>query len=201
MQERVDNAQDMTNFYYDLATDFYEYGWCAVVLAVAPASRRWPCSPIALSLSLPLSLPLPLPSHRGQSFHFAPRYKVESFHESILRHEHYLAAHLEVKAGEKVLDVGCGVGGPLRNIARFTGANVTGINNNAYQLRRLAAKVRSEGLDGRCEGVKGDFMNLPFPANSFDGAYAIEATCHAPDRTGCFAQIFKVLKPGKIFAG
>ena len=57
---------------------------------------------------------------RGQSFHFATRYKTESFHESILRHEYFLASHLNVKPGEKVLDVGCGVGGPLRNIARFT---------------------------------------------------------------------------------
>ena len=78
---------------------------------------------------------------------------------------------------------------------------MTGINNNAYQLRRLAAKVASEGLSQQCDGVKGDFMNLPFAANSFDAVYAIEATCHAPDRTGCFAQVFKVLKPGKIFAG
>lgn len=31
--------------------------------------------------------------------------------------------------------------------------------------------------------VQGDFMKLPFPDNHFDGVYAIEATCHAPDRT------------------
>jgi hypothetical protein len=30
-QDRVDNAQTMTNYYYDLATDFYEYGWCGAV--------------------------------------------------------------------------------------------------------------------------------------------------------------------------
>jgi sterol 24-C-methyltransferase len=72
-----------------------------------------------------------IPACRGQSFHFAPRYKLEGFHESILRHEHYLAGHLNVGPGDKVIDLGCGVGGPLRNIARFTYANVTGINNNA----------------------------------------------------------------------
>ncbi len=69
------------------------------------------------------------------------------------------------------------------------------------QLKRLAAKVASEGLVGQCDGVKGDFMNLPFERNTFDAVYAIEATCHAPDRTACFAQIFKVLKPGKMFCG
>lgn len=39
------------------------------------------------------------------------------------------------------------------------------------------------GLRAQCRSVQGDFMALPFPDESFDGAYAIEATCHAPDRT------------------
>jgi sterol 24-C-methyltransferase len=43
-------------------------------------------------------------------------------------------------------------------------------------------------------------MQLPFPDASFDGVYAIEATCHAPDRTKVFAEIFRVLKPGQTFA-
>lgn len=30
-EDRVQNAQDMTNYYYDLATDFYEFGWCVCV--------------------------------------------------------------------------------------------------------------------------------------------------------------------------
>jgi SAM-dependent methyltransferase len=36
----------------------------------------------------------------------------------------------------KVLDVGCGVGGPLREIAAFTGASITGLNNNQHQVER-----------------------------------------------------------------
>ena len=50
----------------------------------------------------------------GESFHFAHRYKWETLRESIVRHEHFLASKLNVKPGDKVLDVGCGVGGPLR---------------------------------------------------------------------------------------
>src|SRR3954462_8452552 len=79
----------MVNDYYDLVTDFYEYGW-------------------------------------GQSFHFAPRHKGESFEASLARHELYLAHVLGLKPGMKVLDVGCGVGGPMRAIARFSGATVVG---------------------------------------------------------------------------
>jgi ubiquinone/menaquinone biosynthesis C-methylase UbiE len=44
-------------------------------------------------------------------------------------------------------------------------------------------------------------MKPPFDDEEFDAAYEIEATCHAPDRTACFAQIFRMLKPGGHFAG
>ncbi len=43
-------------------------------------------------------------------------------------------------------------------------------------------------------------MKLPFENNSFDGVYAIEATCHAPRREDVYGEIYRVLKPGKVFA-
>jgi sterol 24-C-methyltransferase len=42
--------------------------------------------------------------------------------------------------------------------------------------------------------VQGDFMKLPFPDNSFDACFAIESTCHAPDRAGVYSEILRVLK-------
>lgn len=54
----------------------------------------------------------------GQSFHFAYQLKGESFKEAIARHEYFLAGRLGVNEGQKVIDVGCGIGGPMRNIAR-----------------------------------------------------------------------------------
>ena len=43
-------------------------------------------------------------------------------------------------------------------------------------------------------------MRQPFEDDTFDAAYAIEATCHAPDRVGCYAEILRVTKPGGLFA-
>ncbi|KAG8989136.1 Delta(24)-sterol C-methyltransferase [Tulasnella sp. JGI-2019a] len=63
----------------------------------------------------------------AQSFHFSRFYKGEGFHQSLARHEHYLAAQMKLKPGMKVLDVGCGIGGPAREIARFSNAHITGI--------------------------------------------------------------------------
>jgi len=119
----------------------------------------------------------------GSSFHFSYRMMGESFAEGIRRHEYYLASFLGgLKPGSKVLDVGCGIGGPYRNIARFTGWNITGITLNEHQVQRGNTLNKNQGLAGQCQSVQGDFMKLPFPDASFDGVYAIEATCHAPHR-------------------
>jgi len=137
----------------------------------------------------------------GQSFHFAPRYKSESFDASILRHELWLALQLGLRARQSVLDVGCGVGGPMRAIARFSECHVTGINNNDYQIDRGTEHNRRAQLSGLCSFVKADFMKIPLEPATFDAAYAIEATCHAPDRSGVFSEVFRLLKPGARFAG
>lgn len=72
----------------------------------------------------------------GRSFHFANRFRGETLEESIQRHESYLALKMQIKEGDKVLDIGCGVGGPLRRIAHLTGAHVTGVTISHYQIQR-----------------------------------------------------------------
>jgi sterol 24-C-methyltransferase len=164
VETRKTKYQTMVNHYYDLVTDFYEFGW-------------------------------------GQSFHFAPAFKGEAFAASIARHEHWLSAKLGLKPGMKVLDVGCGVGGPMRAIARFSGATIIGVNNNDYQIKRGDEQNADAGLAGTCRLQKADFMDLPFDDASFDAVYAIEATCHAPDKLELFSELARVMKPGAHFAG
>jgi len=94
----------------------------------------------------------------GQSFHFCRFAYGEPFYQAIARHEHYLAAKIGIKDGDKVLDVGCGVGGPAREIAKFTGAHITGLNNNDYQIDRATRYAAKEGLSNQLKFVKGDFM-------------------------------------------
>merc|ERR1719258_595452 len=79
-------------------------------------------------------------------------------------------------------------------------AQVTGITINQFQVDRGNALCKQEGVSHLAKLVQGDFMNLPFKDNSFDGVYAIEATCHAPDRAKCYGEILRVLKPGATFA-
>ena len=68
----------------------------------------------------------------GPSFHFAPRRRGESFKASLLRYQRFLADQLSLRPGMQVLDVGCGVGGPMGNLARYSGASFS-----RYQHQRL----------------------------------------------------------------
>lgn len=135
----------------------------------------------------------------GQSFHFSRFSKGEPFRQALARHEHYLALRMNLQEGMRVLDVGCGVGGPAREIVKFSGVNVVGLNNNDYQIERATHYAKKEGLDHKLSFTKGDFMQMSFPDNSFDAVYAIEATCHAPSLEGIYSEIFRVLKPGGVF--
>ena len=162
VEQRKDRYHAVVNQYYNLATDFYVFGW-------------------------------------GSSFHFAPRRRCESFKDSILRHEYFLADELSLNPGMQVLDVGCGVGGPMANLARRTGANFVGINLNAYQIER--ARRHTRDVEALCRFIHGDYMNVPEPDNQFDAAINIEATPHAPDKTAVFREIYRVLRPGGAFAG
>lgn len=135
----------------------------------------------------------------GQSFHFSRYSKGEPFRQATARHEHYLALKMGIQEGMNVLDVGCGVGGPAREIAKFTGCNVMGFNNNDYQIERGTAYAKKEGLASQISFTKGDFMQMDFPDNSFDAVYAIEATVHAPSLEGIYSEIYRVLKPGGVF--
>lgn len=135
----------------------------------------------------------------AQSFHFCRFSKGEPFRQALARHEHYLALKMGIQEGMNVLDVGCGVGGPAREIAKFTGANIIGLNNNDYQIERATRYAEKEDLSEQLKFVKGDFMQMSFPDNSFDAVYAIEATVHAPSLEAIYAEIFRVLKPGGVF--
>lgn len=156
----------------------------------------------------------------AKSFHFSRFYKGEAFAASLARHEHYLAAQMSLRPGMRVLDVGCGVGGPAREIARFADVNIVGLNNNEFQIGRARRYTKEAGLEDQVQFVKGDFMKLSeqFGENSFDAGacllsarmiymelitslcavYAIEATVHAPTWEGVYGEILKVLKPGGV---
>ena len=138
----------------------------------------------------------------SESLHFAPLRPGESLEDSILRHQRLMIGKLRLREGMTVIDVGCGVGGPMRRVARETGARVVCLNNNEQQLEKAKRRNIEAGLDHLADYAHCSFMDMSrFEPGSFDAGYAIESTCHAPDKKGAFAEIFRVLKPGALFWG
>lgn len=140
----------------------------------------------------------------GDAFHMAPLKPGWSFARSMAEVEKHFGQLIGIKPGSKIADLGMGIGGPMRRLAEFTGAHITGVTICQYQVNR--AKKITEGLTqwmkDRVEYMVGDYNNLPaaFEENTFDGAYFMESLSHAEDRTPPLAQAKKIVKPGHLVA-
>lgn len=98
-------------------------------------------------------------------------------------------------AGTTVLDVGCGIGGSSRILARDYGFNVTGITISPQQVARAQA-LTPPNLSAQF--AVDDAMALSFPDASFDVVWSIEAGPHMPDKAVFARELLRVLKPGGI---
>lgn len=101
----------------------------------------------------------------------------------------------QLPAGTTVLDVGCGIGGSSRILARDYGFAVTGITISPQQVKR-AQQLTPENLNARF--LVDDAMALSFPDASFDVVWSIEAGPHMPDKAGFAKELIRVLKPGGV---
>jgi MPBQ/MSBQ methyltransferase len=94
-----------------------------------------------------------------------------------------------------VLDVGCGIGGSSRILAKDYGFKVTGITISPQQVQR-AQELTPPELDAQF--LVDDAMALSFPDASFDVVWSIEAGPHMPDKAIFAKELMRVLKPGGI---
>lgn len=98
-------------------------------------------------------------------------------------------------AGTTVLDVGCGIGGSSRMLARDYGFAVTGVTISPQQVQRAQALTPPE-VNARFQ--VDDAMALSFPDHSFDVVWSVEAGPHMPDKAGFARELLRVLKPGGV---
>ena len=138
----------------------------------------------------------------GESLHFAPLSPGESVQDSKIAHQRLMISKLELREGMTVVDVGCGIGGPMRRVVSEAGVRVAGVNINEVQMERTRSLNSEAGIDHMVDYLTCSFMDMSAVADdTFDRGYAIESTCHAPDKTAAFVEIHRVLKPGALFWG
>ncbi len=101
----------------------------------------------------------------------------------------------QLPTGTTVLDVGCGIGGSSRILAKDYGFEVTGITISPQQVER-ARQLTPTGIPAQFQ--VDDAMDLSFGEGSFDVVWCIEAGPHMPDKAVFAKELLRVLKPGGI---
>ena len=104
-----------------------------------------------------------------------------------------VAAELEAPAGARLLDVGCGRGGPARDLAARLGCRVTGVDLVFENVRRAAARARD-----RTAFVVGDATRLPVADGAVAAATAIDALVYVPERAAALAAVADALASGGV---
>ncbi|MEV5598434.1 methyltransferase domain-containing protein [Streptomyces sp. NPDC052496] len=97
----------------------------------------------------------------------------------------------------RLLDIGCGTGGPALHLARRTGGRVTGITVSRAQLARCGERLSAAAdLRGRVDFAYGDVLRLDHADNSYDAAWSIDCFPHLADRPAALREVRRVLRPG-----
>ncbi len=99
--------------------------------------------------------------------------------------------------GSRILDVGCGIGGSSRILAKFYGFNVTGITISPAQVKR-ARELTPFGLN--CNFQVMDALDLKFEDGTFDAIWSVEAGAHMNDKTKFADEMLRTLRPGGFLA-
>ena len=99
--------------------------------------------------------------------------------------------------GSRILDIGCGIGGSSRILAKYYGFNVTGITISSAQVKR-AKELTPCGLN--CNFQVMDALDLEFEDGSFDAVWSVEAGAHMNDKVKFADEILRTLRPGGYLA-
>lgn len=104
---------------------------------------------------------------------------------------------LELQAESRLLDVGCGSGGPVLHLAETTGAAVVGVDVLEEGIAAAISQAHARGLEDQATFVRADAAErLPFDEESFDAILSVDAMCHLPDRLRVLEEWRRVTRPG-----
>jgi ubiquinone/menaquinone biosynthesis C-methylase UbiE len=117
--------------------------------------------------------------------------------DEVAARETYLSL-LDISAGERVLDVGCGSGAVTRDIARRVGDRglVVGLDASGELLSVARSLAEAAGLGHRVEFREGNALRLPFPDGSFDVVVCATVLSHVPEGATAVPELARVLRPG-----
>ena len=107
-----------------------------------------------------------------------------------------LVALLLPQPDERVLDIGCGIGGPARWIAAHCGCQVTGVDLTAEFCAAAEALNAATGMSDQVAIIRGSALALPVPDGAFDAAYSQNVIMNIADKKLFYREAFRALRPG-----
>jgi len=111
----------------------------------------------------------------------------------------HAVAKMGLKPGDRVLDVGCGIGGATRYLAATMGCRVTGVDLTPEYIAAAADLARRTGLADRVTYRVASALAMPFGDGAFDAAITLHAAMNIKDRPGLYREVARVLRPGAVF--
>ena len=99
---------------------------------------------------------------------------------------------------KSMVDVGCGVGGSSRYIAKKypSISKARGISLSPYQIERATQFTKEQHLEKVASYSVDDAMNSKFTNNEFDLTWSMESGEHMPDKKKFFGELFRITAPG-----
>ena len=125
---------------------------------------------------------------------------IDHFHGRGVAATEELAALLQPKAGDYLLDIGCGIAGPARWIAERYGCHVTGVDLTPEFCVAARELNAATGLADRVTILHASALALPMPEDSFDRAYSQGALMNIADKRTVFGEAYRVLRSGGLLA-
>ncbi len=121
---------------------------------------------------------------------------LDQFHVRGIEATREVARAAAIDEGTRVLDVGCGIGGPARTLAHEFGCRVTGVDLTDSFIASANRLTASVGLEDRAVFQVADALSLPFDDASFDVVWTQHAAMNIEAKDRLYAEMFRVVKPG-----
>ena len=125
---------------------------------------------------------------------------LDHFHTGGVRASRELLALAQIRAEDRVLDIGAGLAGPARLLASALGCRVDCLEMSTDFCAAAVLLNRLTGLDERIKVHQGNALGLPFPDDSFDVVWMQNVGMNIADKQKLYGEIRRVLKPGGRYA-
>lgn len=135
----------------------------------------------------------------GQPLAVAQLAPLDQFHIRGVQATTELAGAAKIESWTRVLDIGCGIGGPARQLSAMAGCKVVGVDLSPGFIEAATYLTARSRLSDRVTFQVGDALHLPFEDAAFDAVFLQHVAMNIQDRAALYAEVGRILAPGGRF--